>query len=178
MYNDINYWEINNNISEVIKKEVAKKTNIISNQSSESSEEIELLSIALNLEQTEKNSKKNISNSTPNNSKVSDLKENPNKNNLDPHSVNEGEKEEKSDKIKTMNKGNAEDKENNNNKKEEEDLKNLDKVGEKEIIKDKSKYDAKVEEEKNKIYNDVNFWDIKAEAYLNEKEKEECKKDL
>ena len=36
----------------------------------------------------------------------------------------------------------------------------------------------RLKKKKNKIYNDVNFWDIKAEAYLNEKEKEECKKDL
>ena len=63
MFNDTNYWEKKNELPEKIKKEVDKKTNIIFNynpitgeneKNNEISEEDELLSIAMGLEQNEK----------------------------------------------------------------------------------------------------------------------------
>ena len=66
-YNDTNFWEIKNGISEELKKEVDKKTNIIFNYNpitcekdnkNDISEEDELLSIAMGLEQNEKIEKK------------------------------------------------------------------------------------------------------------------------
>ena len=64
-YNDTNYWEIKNGISENLKKEVDKKTHIMFNyfpsdndNKKEVSEEDELLSIAMELERNENLEKK------------------------------------------------------------------------------------------------------------------------
>ena len=63
MFNDTNYWELKNDLPDNIKKEVDKKTNIIFNynpitgeneKKDDISEEDELLSIAMGLEQNEK----------------------------------------------------------------------------------------------------------------------------
>lgn len=66
-YSDSNYWEVKNTLPEDIKKQVDKKTNIIfnynpltyeNNNKDDISEEEELLSIAMGLEQNEKMEKK------------------------------------------------------------------------------------------------------------------------
>ena len=64
-YNDTNFWEVKNTLPEEIKREVDKKTNIIFNYNpatydlynKDASEEDELLSIAMGLEQNEKTEK-------------------------------------------------------------------------------------------------------------------------
>ena len=190
-YNDTNYWEVKNTLPTEIKKEVDKKTNIIFNynpttyelNNKEVSEEDELLSIAMGLEQNEKTEKnKKIMYIMPGKLKPINLKakKNPvqsiftsvassNNDNIEDDSHNKKDKEnileENEDK---------DDKQNENEEDEEEEaiIKNDDDKS-KEENKD---IDENIEIDNYKIYNDVNYWNTG--NYLNEKEMEDCLKDL
>ena len=91
MYNDTNYWELKNDLPDKIKKEVDKKTNIIFNynpitgendKKSEITEEDELLSIAMGLEQNEKMEKSKKIDIIPNNETENNINSNTNQSNV------------------------------------------------------------------------------------------------
>ena len=195
MFNDTNYWELKNDLPENIKKEVDKKTNIIFNynpitgeneKKDDISEEDELLSIAMGLEQDEKMEKnKKIMYIMPGKLKPINLKTksnpvqnifiniaNNNKNNIKLEKLRNKKKE-------IINMFNNEINEEN----EDEDEEIVKKNGNKEdIIKElKKEVDNEntmndnndIEEEaKNKMFNDVNYWKTN-ENYLSEEEKED-----
>ena len=214
-YNDANYWEIKNNLPENIKKEVDKKTNIIFNYNpitcensnkNDISEEDELLSIAMGLEQSEKIEKnKKIKYIMPGKLKPINLKaktnpvqhifsttspKNENNNNKISDNFNKL-KFKKKDKINLFddNDDNNEKKKNEgeNEENEEEEEAVVKKEEKEEDINEKEKEKDKKEDEKlkekneneddNKIYNDVNYWGNNR-CYLNEKEMEDCLNDL
>ncbi len=214
-YNDANYWEIKNNLPENIKKEVDKKTNIIFNYNpitcensnkNDISEEDELLSIAMGLEQNEKIEKnKKIKYIMPGKLKPINLKaktnpvqhifsttspKNENNNNKISDNFNKL-KFKKKDKINLFddNDDNNEKKKNEgeNEENEEEEEAVVKKEEKEEDINEKEKEKDKKEDEKlkekneneddNKIYNDVNYWGNNR-CYLNEKEMEDCLNDL
>ena len=195
MFNDTNYWELKNDLPENIKKEVDKKTNIIFNynpitgeneKKDDISEEDELLSIAMGLEQDEKMEKnKKIMYIMPGKLKPINLKTksnpvqnifiniaNNNKNNIKLEKFRNKKKE-------IINMFNNEINEEN----EDEDEEIVKKNGNKEdIIKELKKEEDNentmndnndIEEEaKNKMFNDVNYWKTN-ENYLSEEEKED-----
>ena len=195
MFNDTNYWELKNDLPENIKKEVDKKTNIIFNynpitgeneKKDDISEEDELLSIAMGLEQDEKMEKnKKIMYIMPGKLKPINLKTksnpvqnifiniaNNNKNNIKLEKLRNKKKE-------IINMFNNEINEEN----EDEDEEIVKKNGNKEdIIKELKKEEDNentmndnndIEEEaKNKMFNDVNYWKTN-ENYLSEEEKED-----
>ena len=209
-YNDTNYWEVGNGLPENIKKDVDKKTNIIFNYNpltyendnkDNVSEEDELLSVAMGLEQKEKMEKnKKLKLTLPYKIKPFNLKAKTNPvQNLYSSSNDNNNKFKKNiyiknndeDKEKDENISNGENEENEEEeegvvKKEEKEEKNDDKI---DIIKnikknvdDKNdeeiKKEEKEEDENNKNYNDVNYWGISSRMYLNEKEMEDCLNDL
>ena len=200
MFNDTNYWELKNDLPENIKKEVDKKTNIIFNynpitgeneKKDDISEEDELLSIAMGLEQDEKMEKnKKIMYIMPGKLKPINLKTksnpvqnifiniaNNNKNNIKLEKLRNKKKE-------IINMFNNEINEEN----EDEDEEIVKKNGNKEdIIKELKKEednentmndnnDIEVEA-KNKMFNDVNYWKTN-ENYLSEEEKEDLLNEL
>ena len=208
-----------NTLPEKIKKEVDKKTNIIFNynpttyefNNKEVSEEDELLSIAMGLEQNEKTEKnKKIMHIMPGKLKPINLKaktspvqsiftsstsskdnssyvrlrnkrkniinlfaENKNINNNNNEKEEKEEKEEKKEKEKEENEEKEEEEEsivkNEENQEKEEDK------FEKEDHKD---IEEKKENNEDESYNDVNYWGNSSRNYLNEKEMEDCLKDL
>ena len=200
MFNDTNYWELKNDLPENIKKEVDKKTNIIFNynpitgeneKKDDISEEDELLSIAMGLEQDEKMEKnKKIMYIMPGKLKPINLKTksnpvqnifiniaNNNKNNIKLEKLRNKKKE-------IINMFNNEINEEN----EDEDEEIVKKNGNKEdIIKELKKEEDNentmndnndIEEEaKNKMFNDVNYWKTN-ENYLSEEEKEDLLNEL
>ena len=219
-YNDSNYWEVKNTLPEDIKKQVDKKTNIIfnynpltyeNNNKDDISEEEELLSIAMGLEQNEKMEKnKKIMYIIPGKLKPINLKaktspvqsiftsstsskdnssyvrlrnkrkniinlfaENKNINNNNNEKEEKEEKEEKKEKEKEENEEKEEEEEsivkNEENQEKEEDK------FEKEDHKD---IEEKKENNEDESYNDVNYWGNSSRNYLNEKEMEDCLKDL
>jgi hypothetical protein len=209
-YNDSNYWEVKNTLPEDIKKQVDKKTNIIfnynpltyeNNNKDDISEEEELLSIAMGLEQNEKMEKnKKIMYIIPGKLKPINLKAK-----TSPvqsiFTSSTSSKENNSSYYKLRNKRKdiinifAENKNiiNNTNEKEEKE-ENEEKEEEEESIvkneenKEKEEENLENEEHKNieenkenngdEVYNDVNYWGISSRNYLNEKEMEDCLKDL
>ena len=177
-YNDTNYWEVKNTLSEDIKREVDKKTNIIFNYNpatyelynKEASEEDELLSIAMGLEQNEKTEKnKKTIYIMPGRLKPINLKakRNPVQSlyNTVKSSKNENIEEysyKSKDKINILDQ-----KEDNDNKQNE---------NEQNKQEDKKDINENIEKDDDKVYNDVNYWNTG--NYLNEKEMEDCLKDL
>ena len=178
-YNDTNFWEVKNTLPEEIKREVDKKTNIIFNYNpatydlynKDASEEDELLSIAMGLEQNEKTEKnKKTMYIMPGKLKPINLKAKRNPvqslyNSVKP-SKNENIEEyshKNKDKINIL-----------EQKEEEKDTKQ----NEKEQNKQEEKKDISenLEKDDDKVYNDVNYWNTG--NYLNEKEMEDCLKDL
>ena len=178
-YNDTNFWEVKNTLPEEIKREVDKKTNIIFNYNpatydlynKDASEEDELLSIAMGLEQNEKTEKnKKTMYIMPGKLKPINLKAKRNPvqslyNSVKP-SKNENIEEyshKNKDKINIL-----------EQKEEEKDTKQ----NEKEQNKQEEKKDINdnLEKDDDKVYNDVNYWNTG--NYLNEKEMEDCLKDL
>ena len=193
-YNDSNYWEVKNTLPEKIKKEVDKKTNIIFNynpttyefNNKEVSEEDELLSIAMGLEQTEKTEKnKKIMHIIPGKLKPINLKakKNPvqsifttvassnNENNEDDSLKNK-------DKENILENNEEKDKDNkqNENEENEEEEEAIIKNDEDKLKEENKDSDENIEKDNDKIYNDVNYWSTG--NYLNEKEMEDCLKDL
>ena len=184
MYNETNYWEMKNELPENIKKEVDKKTNIIFNynpitgeneKKSEISEEDELLSIAMGLEQDEKMEKnKKIMYIMPGKLKPINLKtkSNPVQNIFINKSNNR--KIKKIEKIKNKMKDviNLFNNDNNENEEQEEGIikkeedKNDDKNKE---INNENENKNSEEDDKDKMFNDVNYWK-QSENYLNEDE--------
>jgi hypothetical protein len=218
-YNDSNYWEVKNNLPDNIKKEVDKKTNIIFNYNpitcentnkNDISEEDELLSIAMGLEQNEKieknkkikyimpgklkpinlkaktNPVQNIfsspNNENDNNNKISDefnkLKfKKKDKINLFDENEDNNEKQKIHDKPSGPSPNGGENEENEEEeeavvKKEEKEEND---INEKE--KNKKLNEKNENEDDNKKYNDVNYWG-NSRYYLNEKDFEDCLKDL
>ena len=195
-YNDTNYWEVKNALPEKIKKEVDKKTNIIFNynpttyelNNKEVSEEDELLSIAMGLEQNEKTEKnKKIMYIIPGKSKPINLKakKNPvqsiftsidssNNENIEDDSL------KKKDKEKILEDNEDKDNKQNENEENEEEEEAIIKNDEDKSKEEKKDSDENIEKDNDndndKIYNDVNYWSIG--NYLNEKEMEDCLKDL
>ena len=199
MYNDINYWELKNDLPEKIKKEVDKKTNIIFNynpitgeneKKSEITEEDELLSIAMGLEQNEKMEKsKKMMYIMPGKLKPINLKtkSNPVQNifiNISNKNKNNNNLEKLRNKKKDM-VGFFDDA--INNEKEEREIENDNE--EEGIIKkeeDKNKDDNinttddsndDIKDEENKMFNEVNYWKTN-ENYLNEEELKDLLNDL
>ena len=192
MYNETNYWEMKNELPESIKKEVDKKTNIIFNynpitgeneKKSEISEEDELLSIAMGLEQDEKMEKnKKIMYIMPGKLKPINLKtkSNPVQNIFINKSNNR--KIKKIEKIKNKMKDviNLFNNDKNENEEQEEGIikkeedKNDDKNKE---IKSANENKNSEEDEKDKMFNDVNYWK-QSENYLNEAESKGLLDDL
>ena len=197
MYNDINYWESKNDLPENVRKEVDKKTNIIFNYNpitgeneskNEISEEDELLSIAMGLEQEEKMEKnKKIMYIMPGKLKPINLKTKSNpvqnlfiniKNNNNKYNKVEKFKHKKGDIVNFFDNEN-DNKENDENEKEEEGIikKEEDKKDDKndEINKEEENKNTKdnnvdiKDEDKSKMFNDVNYWKSN-ENYLNEEE--------
>ena len=178
-YNDTNFWEVKNTLPEEIKREVDKKTNIIFNYNpatydlynKDASEEDELLSIAMGLEQNEKTEKnKKTMYIMPGKLKPINLKakRNPVQNlysSVKP-SKNENIEEyshKNKDKINIL-----------EQKEEEKDTKQNEKEQNKQ--EEKNDINENLEKDDDKVYNDVNYWNTG--NYLNEKEMEDCLKDL
>ena len=191
-----------NTLPDNIKKEVDKKTNIIFNynpttyevNNKEVSEEDELLSIAMGLEQNEKTEKnKKIMYIMPGKLKPINLKakKNPvqsiftsvassNNENIENDSLKKKDKEnildenEDKDNKQNENEENEEEEEaiiKNDEDKPKEENKNID-----ENIEKDNDNDNDNDNNNDKIYNDVNYWNTG--NYLNEKEMEDCLKDL
>ena len=178
-YNDTNFWEVKNTLPEEIKREVDKKTNIIFNYNpatydlynKDASEEDELLSIAMGLEQNEKTEKnKKTMYIMPGKLKPINLKAKRNPvqslyNSVKP-SKNENIEEyshKNKDKINIL-----------EQKEEEKDTKQNEKEQNKQEVK--KDINENLEKDDDKVYNDVNYWNTG--NYLNEKEMEDCLKDL
>ena len=178
-YNDTNFWEVKNTLPEEIKREVDKKTNIIFNYNpatydlynKDASEEDELLSIAMGLEQNEKTEKnKKTMYIMPGKLKPINLKAKRNPvqslyNSVKP-SKNENIEEyshKNKDKINIL-----------EQKEEEKDTKQNEKEQNKQ--EEKKDINENLEKDDDKVYNDVNYWNTG--NYLNEKEMEDCLKDL
>ena len=173
MFNDSNYWELKNDLPENIKKEVDRKTNIIFNynpitgendKKNEISEEDELLSIAMGLEQNEKIEKnKKIMYIMPGRLKPINLKtkSNPVQNIF--INISNSKNNNKFEKIKNKKKDiiNFFDNENENEEKEHE---------EENVIKKEEENASNQEKEKDdKMFNEVNYWKSN-DNYLNEEE--------
>jgi len=199
MYNDINYWELKNDLPEKIKKEVDKKTNIIFNynpitgeneKKSEITEEDELLSIAMGLEQNEKMEKsKKMMYIMPGKLKPINLKTKSNPvQNIFINISNKNKNNNNLEKLRNKKKdvvGFFDDA--LNNEKEEREIENDNE--EEGIIKkeeDKNKDDNinttdesndDIKDEDNKMFNEVNYWKTN-ENYLNEEELNDLLNDL
>ena len=186
MFNDTNYWEKKNELPEKIKKEVDKKTNIIFNynpitgeneKNNEISEEDELLSIAMGLEQNEKMEKnKKVMYMLPGKLKPINLKtkSNPVQNIF----INIGNKNKnnKLEKIKNIKKDIInifENEMNNQNEEHENEEENIIKK-EKENVEENNI--NKNESENDKMFNDVNYW--KSNNLVKEEEMENLINDL
>ena len=188
MFNDSNYWETKNELPEKVKKEVDKKTNIIFNynpitgeneKNNEISEEDELLSIAMGLEQNEKMEKnKQIMYMLPGRLKPINLKtkSNPVQNifiNINKNKNNKLEKirNKKKEIINLFENENEEheNEEENVIKKEEETLEenNINKIEEN---------NKEIEDDKDKMFNDVYYW--KHKDLVKNEEMEELIKEL
>ena len=188
MFNDSNYWEMKNELPEKVKKEVDKKTNIIFNynpitgeneKNNEISEEDELLSIAMGLEQNEKMEKnKQIMYMLPGRLKPINLKtkSNPVQNifiNINKNKNNKLEKirNKKKEIINLFENENEEheNEEENVIKKEEETLEenNINKIEEN---------NKEIEDDKDKMFNDVYYW--KHKDLVKNEEMEELIKEL
>ena len=212
-YNDTNYWEVKNSLPEDLKKEVDKKTNIIfnynpityeNNNKNEISEEDELLSIAMGLEQNEKIEKnKKIMYIVPGKLKPINLKaktspvqsifsssNEENKYNKLKNKIKDKInifKEEKKKEYNTNDSKNTDNyissnAENEENEEEEKAIIRKDEDKNEKIEKenevDNTSNNIKEENDVDKIYNDVNYWGVNSSNYLNEKEMEDCLKDL
>ena len=208
-YNDSNYWGVKNTLPEDIKKQVDKKTNIIfnynpltyeNNNKDDISEEEELLSIAMGLEQNEKMEKnKKIMYIIPGKLKPINLKAKTSP--VQSIFTSSTSSKDNSSYVRLRNKRKniinlfAENKNINNNEKEEKEKEeNEEKEEEEESIvkneenqeKEEDKYEKEdhkdIEEKKenndDESYNDVNYWGNSSRNYLNEKEMEDCLKDL
>ena len=186
MFNDTNYWEKKNELPEKIKKEVDKKTNIIFNynpitgeneKNNEISEEDELLSIAMGLEQNEKMEKnKKVMYMLPGKLKPINLKtkSNPVQNIF----INIGNKNKnnKLEKIKNIKKDIInifENEMNNQNEEHENEEENIIKKEEENIEENNIN---KNESENDKMFNDVNYW--KSNNLVKEEEMENLINDL
>ena len=198
-YYDSNYWELKNELPEKIKKEVDKKTNIIFNynpitgeneKKNEISEEDELLSVAMGLEQNEKMEKnKKIMYIMPGRLKPINLKtkSNPVQNfffKIPTGKNNEFDKlKNKKKDIVIFDMDNEKEKEeeeeniinDEDNKKEDDINMNL----EEEIVNKniEEEDNNKKDDDENKMFNDVNFWKTK-QNYLNEKEMDDLINEL
>ena len=203
MFNDTNYWELKNDLPDNIKKEVDKKTNIIFNynpitgeneKKDDISEEDELLSIAMGLEQNEKMGKnKKIMYIMPGKLKPINLKTKSNPvQNIFINIANNNKNNNKLERLRNKKKeiinlfGNETNIENEDEDEEfvvkkKDNKKNINKeLSEEEDIKnstDDSEDIKEEEEEKNKMFNDVNYWKAN-ENYLSEEEREELLNDL
>ena len=187
-FNDTTYWEMKNELPEKVKKEVDKKTNIIFNynpitgeneKNNEISEEDELLSIAMGLEQNEKMEKnKQIMYMLPGRLKPINLKtkSNPVQNifiNINKNKNNKLEKirNKKKEIINLFENENEEheNEEENVIKKEEETLEenNINKIEEN---------NKEIEDDKDKMFNDVYYW--KHKDLVKDEEMEELIKEL
>ena len=206
-YNDTNYWEVKNDLPEKLKKEVDRKTNIIFNYNpitgqndnkDEISEEDELLSIAMGLEQNEKIEKnKKIKYIIPGKLKPINLKTRTNpvqtlfstnssnkvisiNMNMSIRDILNNAKDEKNDNLDEkeketkVNSGESEE----NEEEEEGVVKKEEKEEKEEKEKEDNVENNKEENENNKEYNDVNYWGVNSGNYLTEKEMENCLKDL
>ena len=202
MFNDTNYWELKNDLPDNIKKEVDKKTNIIFNynpitgeneKKDDISEEDELLSVAMGLEQNEKMEKnKKIMYIMPGKLKPINLKTKSNPvQNIFINIANNNKNNNKLERLRNKKKeiinlfGNETNEENEDEDEEfvvkkKDNKKNINKeLNEEEDIKNSTddSEDIKEEEEKNKMFNDVNYWNAN-ENYLSEEEREELLNDL
>ena len=203
MFYDSNYWELKNDLPENIKKEVDKKTNIIFNynpitgeneKKSEISEEDELLSIAMGLEQNEKIEKnKKVMYIMPGRIKPINLKtkSNPVQNIF--INITNPKKNNKYENIRNKKKDiiNFFDTENNNeNEEQEQDVENADQKIDNKIDDDEENnaeeiihYDDnndkvnKKELDNDEMFNDVNYWKSN-NNYLNEEEMKDLINDL
>ena len=211
-FNDVNYWELKNDIPDELKKEVDKRTNIIFNynpitgendKKDEINEEDELLSIAMGLETKEKMEKNKMKMyMIPRKLKPLNLKtkSNPAKRIFNPnfkfkqdkfilddidkfYNNEEDEEEEgiikKEDKKEDILEEKKEDINNNTDDnveiildtKKDKDIINLDNN-----IIDNNIVDNNIDNIKE--YNDVNFWNVNSRNYLDQKDLDECLKDL
>ena len=207
MFYDSNYWEMKNDLPEKIKKEVDKKTNIIFNynpitgeneKKSEISEEDELLSIAMGLEQNEKLEKnKKVMYIMPGRIKPINLKtkSNPvqnifiNINKSNNNYKNTNLRNKKKDIINFFDTDNNENENEEQEKEEENAIENKDDKDEKipydettpqeniDFDDNKDKNDKKENENDEEKFNDVNYWKSN-DNYLNEEEMEELINDL
>ena len=199
IYNDTNYWELKNDLPENIKKEVDKKTNIIFNynpitgeneKKSEISEEDELLSIAMDLEQNEKMEKnKKIMYIMPGKLKPINLKTKSNpvqnifinitNNNKTKISNNlEKIKNKKKDVINLFyNDINNENEEHENENEEEGIIKKEEDKNDENNTKTIDNTNNIKEEDDEKMFNEVNYWKNN-DYYLNKNELEDIIKDL
>ena len=211
MFYDSNYWEMKNDLPEKIKKEVDKKTNIIFNynpitgeneKKNEISEEDELLSIAMGLEQNEKLEKnKKVMYIMPGRIKPINLKtksnpvqnifiniNKPNTNykyentrnkkkdiiNFFDNNDNENEEQEKEEEIAIEKKDDKDDKED----KEDKMLYDESNPQENTDFDDNKNIDNKKENDNDEEkFNDVNYWKSN-DNYLNEEEMKELINDL
>ena len=183
MFNDSNYWEKKNELPEKIKKEVDKKTNIIFNynpitgeneKNNEISEEDELLSIAMGLEQNEKMEKnKKVMYMLPGKLKPINLKtkSNPVQNIFININKNKNNKLEKIKNIKKDIINIFENEMNNQNEEQEKEEENIIKKEEENIEENN-----KNESENDKMFNDVNYW--KSNNLVKEEEMENLINDL
>ena len=190
MFNDTNYWELKSELPEKIKKEVDKKTNIIFNynpitgeneKNNEISEEDELLSIAMGLEQNEKmEKKKKIMYMLPAKLKPINLKTKSNPvQNIFINIANKN-KNNKFEKIQNKKKDIInlfENETNNENEEHENEEENIIKKEEENIEENKKvENNDKNEDDKDKMFNDVNYW--KSNNLLKEEEIENLINDL
>ena len=190
MFNDTNYWELKSELPEKIKKEVDKKTNIIFNynpitgeneKNNEISEEDELLSIAMGLEQNEKmEKKKKIMYMLPAKLKPINLKTKSNPvQNIFINIANKN-KNNKFEKIQNKKKDIInlfENETNNENEEHENEEENIIKKEEENIEENKKEENnIKNEDDKDKMFNDVNYW--KSNNLLKEEEIENLINDL
>ena len=200
-YYDTNYWELKNDLPEKIKKEVDKKTNIIFNynpitgeneKKNEISEEDELLSVAMELEQNEKVEKnKKIMYIMPGKIKPINLKtkSNPAQNIF--FKIPTGKNNNKFDKLRNKKKDLVmfddieDDKDKDKDEEDEDNIKEVNIINDEDNKKDEDIISINKEEESNddnnkeedKMFNDVNFWKNN-ENYLNEKEMEDLINEL
>ena len=202
MYNDTNYWELKNDLPDKIKKEVDKKTNIIFNynpitgendKKSEITEEDELLSIAMGLEQNEKMEKsKKMMYIMPGKLKPINLKTKSNPvQNIFINISNNNKVNNKLEKLRNKKKDRINFFDNAlNNENEERENENENEVEYDEVVKkegkDKNKDDNtsttddsndEIKDEENKMFNEVNYWRTN-ENYLNEEELKDLLNDL
>ena len=202
MYNDTNYWELKNDLPDKIKKEVDKKTNIIFNynpitgendKKSEITEEDELLSIAMGLEQNEKMEKsKKMMYIMPGKLKPINLKTKSNPvQNIFINISNNNKVNNKLEKLRNKKKDRINFFDNAlNNENEERENENENEVEYDEVVKkegkDKNKDDNtnttddsndEIKDEENKMFNEVNYWKTN-ENYLNEEELKDLLNDL